>query len=352
MTGRARAFSAVVVMASAALLAWTLRYVGAGAVGAGFERLGAGLLIVLLLGGVRHALRALAWRLCFEDGAPSAATAFGLYVAGDAVGNITPFGLLASEPSKIVLLGRRVNTGRAISALALENLFYGISIVVVLVAGTAALLSSFSVTSSVRAASLAACAAATGSGAAAVYAVAARRRWLSALFAALRRDPSAARAVEDRVFRFAAAHRPRLVPIALLECGYQTAAIAEIWFVLRAIGAPSSVTAAVVLEGLNRTITVAFQFVPMWIGVDEAGTGLMTAALGIGPAAGVTLALVRKARIAGWTAAGLLTAVVMRFSSTSAQLRGRESRAPARQAPPPAATASPAQRPSERPIAG
>ena len=70
-------------------------------------------------------------------------------------------------------------------------------------------------------------------------------------------------------------------------------------------GQPPSLLAAFVLESANRTITVAFQFVPMWLGVDEAGTGLIAAAIGISPAAGVTLALARKGRIVLWTAVGL-----------------------------------------------
>jgi hypothetical protein len=65
------------------------------------------------------------------------------------------------------------------------------------------------------------------------------------------------------------------------------------------------VLTAFVLESVNRTITVAFQFVPMWLGVDEAGTGLIAAAIGISPAAGVALALARKGRIVLWTVIGL-----------------------------------------------
>jgi hypothetical protein len=62
---------------------------------------------------------------------------------------------------------------------------------------------------------------------------------------------------------------------------------------------------AFVLEFVNRTITIAFQFVPMWLGVDEAGTGLIATALHLGAAVGVGLALIRKARVMLWTALGL-----------------------------------------------
>ena len=352
MTSRVRAASVALGAAAVLLLVWVVRFVGVETVLHGFERLGVGFLIVLALGGVRHGLRALAWTLCFEGRPPAAATAFGLYVAGDAIGNVTPFGLLASEPSKILLLKGRADLGRASAALALENLFYAAAIVAMLITGTAALLWLFPVTTGVRTASLLAAALAALAAAAAAYMVVTRRRWFSASISAARINPAAVRAVEDQVFGFAAAHRSRLVPIALLELGYQAAAVAEIWIVLRAIGAPSSVAAAFVLECVNRVVTVAFQFVPMWIGVDEAGTGLMTTVLGTGAAAGVTLALVRKARIVVWTAVGLAIAASMRFASRSGQSRARGWRAPAPSAQPPAATASRGRRPSEKSIAG
>jgi len=59
-------------------------------------------------------------------------------------------------------------------------------------------------------------------------------------------------------------------------------------------GVSPTLLTAFVLEYVNRTITVVFQFVPMWLGVDEAGTGLMTAAIGLTGATGV--ALVREVR--------------------------------------------------------
>jgi hypothetical protein len=91
-----------------------------------------------------------------------------------------------------------------------------------------------------------------------------------------------------------------------------TAAVGIV-MLLRRVAAPAVAAAVIVvmhvtafvLESVNRTITVAFQFVPMWLGVDEAGTGLVAAAIGISPAAGVTLALARRGRIVLWTAVGL-----------------------------------------------
>ncbi|MGH9330028.1 MAG: hypothetical protein ACRD09_06265, partial [Vicinamibacterales bacterium] len=68
-------------------------------------------------------------------------------------------------------------------------------------------------------------------------------------------------------------------------------------------GAPSILT-SFVLEAVNRGINVIFRFVPIRLGVDEAGTALVARIIGLGAAAGVTLALVRKARVLVWSGIG------------------------------------------------
>jgi hypothetical protein len=113
-------------------------------------------------------------------------------------------------------------------------------------------------------------------------------------------------AIEDQVFGFVSRHPGRLLPLLAVEAGYHAAGVMEIWLTATLIvGAPIGLITAFVLECVNRTITIAFQFVPMWLGVDEAGTAAVTTALHLGPAAGVGLALVRKARVVVWTALGL-----------------------------------------------
>jgi hypothetical protein len=110
----------------------------------------------------------------------------------------------------------------------------------------------------------------------------------------------------DRIFSFVARHPGKIVPLILLEATYHVAAVAEIWFALSLItGGRTPVLTAFVLEAVNRTITIAFQFVPMWLGVDEAGTAAVTSAINLGSAAGVSLALVRKTRVVIWTVIGL-----------------------------------------------
>ncbi len=242
--------------------------------------------------------------------------AFGASVVGDALANVTPFGALISEPAKVALVRRRLGVGTTISAVTLENLFYIASVLIVLVCGTSALLLSFDVGLALRRTAYLTLAAALGVGLLTIVVLAKRVRVASALLAALESWPRLHRAIgnrraqvsgiEDQVFGFTSSHPGRLPPLLALEAAYHAVGMLEIWLTLALVtGGSIGFVTAFVLEFVNRTITIAFQFVPMWLGVDEAGTGLVAAALHLGGAAGIGLALVRKARVVVWTALGL-----------------------------------------------
>jgi putative ABC transport system permease protein len=67
------------------------------------------------------------------------------------------------------------------------------------------------------------------------------------------------------------------------------------------------VAQAYIIESLTKVINAVFAFVPGTIGVYEGGTEvILQKGLGFTPAAGLALALVRKAAIVSWTSAGLL----------------------------------------------
>jgi len=57
---------------------------------------------------------------------------------------------------------------------------------------------------------------------------------------------------------------------------------------------------------VNRVITLAFKFVPLRMGVDEAGTGRVSRILQFTEATGVTLAIIRKGRDLFWVGVGLI----------------------------------------------
>src|SRR5262245_57915316 len=121
-----------------------MEHAGTMAVVDGFRRVGSGIVVVIVLGGIRAVVRTVAWRLCFDpEDRPPLRSMLGAYLAGDAIGNVTPFGFLISEPSKIVMVRERIPVQSSVVSLTLENLFYSATVVVMLVTGIAALLVSF-----------------------------------------------------------------------------------------------------------------------------------------------------------------------------------------------------------------
>ena len=81
-------------------------------------------------------------------------------------------------------------------------------------------------------------------------------------------------------------------------------------------GTAPTLLGAFLLESINRFINVAFKFVPMRLGVDEAGSGILTQVLYGASALGVTLAVVRKARMLVWTGAGVVFLGLARHDAT------------------------------------
>jgi hypothetical protein len=329
----------VFALAGLLLFAYFVWKAGPAPVWAQMRALGWGFLVILLVSGVRPVVRALAWTRCFESAhALRFRDALVAYLVGDALGNLMPLGIVVSEPAKAAMARERVPLAAAAAALAVENLFYMLSVALFVFAGMAALLVSFPLPARLLAASYA-----TLGGIACVILfgyVVVRRRWrfLSGAveFFAARgvgrgfagRHGARFGALEERVYGFYGRHGARFLPIMLLETCFHLAGVVEVFATLYFIsGAKTSWLAAFVLESVNRVINVVFKFVPMRVGVDEAGTGMFTKALALGTTAGVTLAIVRKARVVVWTAVGIALLVRRGLTVKGA---AREARAAAR----------------------
>ena len=316
-----------------ALFVYAIRDAGVGAVADGITRLGWAFAAVVALGGLRFAARAAAWLRCLERGHRlRLRDVFPAVVAGDALGNLTPLGVIASEPAKALLLRRREPLGRTLPALAVENLFYTLSAVLVIAGGLAALPFLLQAPGRLWLTTTVVFAALAVLLAGAHWVIRSRVPVVSALLAWLHRRGIAprlaargagrARAIEERMHALYPRTWSDLLPVALLELAFHACAVVEIFLVLALI-APRQPTLldAFVLESTNRLIAAVFRFVPLRIGVDEAGTGLLADLLAFGTAAGVTLAIVRKGRMLVWTALGM-TALVGRGLSPGQALAG------------------------------
>ena len=293
----------IATVAGVLLFIYTLQAAGPREILRQLRQIGLGFVVVLALSAIRMAVRAKAWSLCVEDTERfTFGQAFKAYVTGDAVGNVLPLGPLASEGTKALLSRRVITTPSAFSSVVLENIFYSISVAIMVMVGTLAFLLGYQPTNAALTITLSLGAIAVVSIVAVWWLMRSQPRLLSRF---LKHD--AVRAAEDRIFRFTQT-RPRHVwQILLLQFAFHVAAVLEIYFLLRLLIGHTDRTLliAIILGTVERLIMIAFKFVPLRLGVDHAGSGGISEVLGIGSSVGVTIATVRTARNLFWAAVGL-----------------------------------------------
>ena len=307
MTPARRRVVAVIVAAlgGVALFAYAVQRAGPAEIVDSVQRIGWGLLPILGLAGVRFFLRAAAWRRCMPPGARlSMGRAFSAFLSGDAVGNITPLGMAASEPTKAILVRHRLETSASIASLAIDNLVYAASIAVVMMAGLIVVLSTVPLPIEGRDAAIAALIVLVVGGAVTLLLLrgtwstesAPRPRWREALSR-----------IRQSIVTYWTASPARVVQAFLLDMAFHVLAIYEIFLTLGwLLGGQPTIAQALVFGALDRAVTVAFKFVPFRVGIDEALTGAFAPVMAVQPVAGVTLAVVRKLRNLAWTGVGLL----------------------------------------------
>lgn len=300
------------------LFAYFVSRAGAGEIVSRIQRLGAGFLLILAVSSLRYIVRALAWTRCIER--PYRLPfrdAFAARLMGDALGNIIPFVSVAvSEPSKAVFVKHRVPLVVGLSGLAIENIFYALTVALFIFSGTATLLLSFSLPKALRYASIGALITTLVIIPLAYFIIRRQSRFLSGTLILLSERGIARKvttklrprveAFEERVYGFYAKSERSFLAIFALDMCFHVAGIVEIFITLSFISpVPPTLTQAFILESVNRIINVAFKFIPLRAGVDEGGTGQVSKVLGFAKGIGETLAIVRKGRDIFWSAIGL-----------------------------------------------
>ena len=310
----------LVAVVGIALLIFTVQRAGGwGAIVDGVAGVGWWFVAVVLLGAFRMACRSRAWIVCAGDSNLRFGPAFSAWLAGDAIGNLTPLGLLASEPTKILMARTHVSTVTAIASVTIENAFYTGSVLIVLLSGTWLFMQHANVPPGLEQISEIILVAVAIAGAVAIWAARARPALVSRLAPMISRlagradaPGEAIREVESRIYGVAQWPLGRILRVTLWEAAFHVAAVAEVWLVVRQLAPDVTLAEAFLLESAGRFVTVAFKFVPYRLGIDEAGSGAVAAVLGFAPAVGVTLALIRRLRIIVLNAVGLVPLVSAR----------------------------------------
>src|SRR5208282_1956864 len=124
-------------IASVALFVYVLQRTGPVAVLDKIRLLGWGFVLLILLSGIRHVLRAIAWSYCVEtDGPrPTPFSLLGPRLMGEALDDLTPAGPLLGESAKVVVVSRLIPAQAGASSVIIENLIYALAAILFMLSG-------------------------------------------------------------------------------------------------------------------------------------------------------------------------------------------------------------------------
>lgn len=301
-----RARQAALIVAGLAALVLIVRHIGPAAIAGLLRQVGWSFLTIVLIYAAHTALRGVALWRTLQAGALPMADVVAIRFGAEGVEMLTLTGPFLAEPAKAWLLHRRgIDIPAAVGAVATEYVLYNLTAAWVGAGGLALLLAGDALPGALRAPAqglLAAvalltigCAIAgvTGRGLIepVVRAIAPRLapRRAGAAIAAVQR-------VEGVLVGVLSSHPSRLAAILAVELAVHALLALEVLVTLHAIGIDAGLTSAFIIEGGVKWIGTLFFFVPGQVGVSEGIYALLLPAVGLPAAAGVTIALVRRAR--------------------------------------------------------
>jgi len=282
-------------------------------------RIGFGFFVVLGLNGLRHVLRTISMRAAVppEHRRITFRHAFAARLGGEAISFLTFTGPLLGEATKVALLRKRVPLTYGVPALVVDNLIYNLSVVFFVLSGAVVMLLRYPLPPGVYLVLLVI--AAVAASGILIAAIAAKRRvmlltWIIDRLGELRLSPKVILKrrhhiyhLESKVYDFYKHHPGAFFLMITCNLLAHAASVLEVFLALKMLGFQPQVAQAYIIESLTKVINFAFAFVPGTIGVYEGGTEvILQKGLGFTPAAGLALALVRKAAIIVWTSIGLL----------------------------------------------
>ena len=307
-----RAARLVSFLLGGALLAWLILSSGVGSIVADLARVGPGVLIILALEFVGHALNTLGWwfTLPTTQRTGTYGWLFWVRTAGQAINESTPAASLGGEPAKIVLLRSRLSTGAAAASLLATKVSFCSAKLIFIVVGMAVVWSRLDLSRNLSLALLAAfivmvigigmfaVAQMCGIGSGTVktlHRVGLPVRWIARIESSLH-DVDAHlndfyRARTGDFLRAMAAHG------LAFACG-----VLQILLLIAWLGLPFDPTAAFGIEAFAALIALVTFVVPGSLGVQEGGKVLIFAALGLprsaAMAVGITFRLIAFVDIA------------------------------------------------------
>ena len=272
--------------------------------------------IVLLFGGV-HFLRSLTWRACLgEDGHRIPfRTLFALWLGGEAVSALSF--AWSGEAFRAAATVKTLSLARGVSAQLVTRVLYTYASGVWITAGFLLVWRVVEVRGAVEKMMLTGTLVSVGLLLAATAALMAPERVLAPFVRweerRYQRWPRPWRrrflrflhVLEEDVARTVGTRRQLLILLGQNVLA-ALAGVLEVYLILRGLGMPVSLSAAIVIEGLNKVLGLFAYVVPGNLGVREGGNVLILQLFGLTAVTGVNLVLIRRVRAMVWVGLGVL----------------------------------------------
>jgi hypothetical protein len=264
--------------------------------------------LILPLYAAHHATRALALRTCVLPPVTLRyIDAVAIRLSGEAVQVLTVTGPLLAEPTRAWLLRRRgLTLTEGFAATISEYLVSLFVNAAMAIAALGSLVAYFHPAARVSGIAVAVICAAAAFLIVSAMAITRRSHLIGAIIAGLTRmgllrgrwrpDMSSINRMEDVLLAFLRDRPRRLVATIAIEAVAQAFLVLELLGFLHALNLAVPVSHALMIEGSTKVIGLAFVFIPLQLGVAEGAYAVIFAAMGLPPAAGFTLAFVRRVR--------------------------------------------------------
>lgn len=276
--------------------------------------------VVFLLGGVPHILRTLSWKrlLQLEEGGPGFWRLFAWWMGGEAISHLS-FSW-SGEAYRVVVPRQHITVARGAVAQAMNRVIYSLCSLLVAAVGLGMGLAVLNLPAGLHATILRVLMVVGGVLLAGYLAVRLSvRRWrqrsangatppASAGGSRIRRTLRELRINLEEI----SSQRPRdFAFLLMINLVVALVGVAEVWLILYALGSPVGFHEALFIEGFLKLLSGLAYFVPGNIGVAEGGIVLILSLLRVTAAAGLALALVRRARALAWVAVGCVVLLAL-----------------------------------------
>jgi putative membrane protein len=316
LTARAlRITERIFLVGGLVLLAFLVRELGASTVLANLRLVGWGMVPIILQEGVSYLANTLGWLAAFPEPRPTIPLTYLLQarIAGDAVNYVTPTATLGGEFVRTRLLSGRASNTAIVASVAVAKLAQTVGQIVFVIVGLTIVLDDTPMPTATRYGLLAGL---VGFSALVLGLIVVQRRGMFGplwrFFERLglpARAPEFARRVQRLDEEIAQIHANAngafLFSSASFFMGW-CMGVVEIYLILWFLGVPVTVHRALTVEVLSVAIDGLLFFVPAKAGTQEGGKVLIFTILGLDPAKGLALGIVRRIRELTWASIGLL----------------------------------------------